>query len=119
MKALRLIGIPPKRRLRCSFCGKTDREVAKLLAGPSVFICDACVGICNGILEATPKKFRGWETLDDDELLDALKPAVAVVDGSRVVLQAHVDALRQRGVSWDAIGKALGVSRQAAWDRFS
>jgi hypothetical protein len=119
VNVLKLIGISPKRRLRCSFCGKTDREVSKLLAGPAVFICDACVGICNGILEATPKKFASWETVSDAELLSALKPAAATVDGSRAVLQAHVDALRQRGISWEAIGSALGVSRQAAWDRFS
>ena len=49
----------PARRLRCSFCGKSDKEVGKLLAGPKVFICDACVGVCNGILEAVPATFRG------------------------------------------------------------
>jgi ATP-dependent Clp protease ATP-binding subunit ClpX len=32
-----------RRHLRCSFCGKSDREVAKLVAGPGVFICDGCV----------------------------------------------------------------------------
>jgi hypothetical protein len=35
------------------------------------------------------------------------------------VLQAQVEALRKRGASWDAIGSALGISRQAAWERFS
>ena len=89
------------------------------LAGPRVFICDECVAICNGILEATPKKFAGWERMSDAELLSTLKPAAAIVDGSRNVLQAHVNALRQRGTSWEAIGSALGISRQAAWDRFS
>ena len=118
MNVLKLVGISPKRRLRCSFCGKTDLEVSKLLAGPAVFICDACVGICNGILEATPKKFAGWDTMSDAELLSALNPAAATVDGSRAVLQTHVDALRQRGISWEAIGSAVGFSRQAAWDRF-
>jgi biotin operon repressor len=34
-------------------------------------------------------------------------------------LRARVDLLRQRNVSWEAIGNALGVSRQAAWERFS
>jgi AhpD family alkylhydroperoxidase len=34
------------------------------------------------------------------------------------VLQGHVDELRKRGVSWEKIGQALGVSRQAAWERF-
>jgi hypothetical protein len=119
MRVLKLIGGSLKRRLRCSFCGKTDREVSKLLAGPAVFICDACVGICNSILEAMPKKFEGWEKMSDSELLNALKPAAASVDGSRAVLQANVDELRRRRISWEAIGTALGVSRQAAWERFS
>ena len=37
--------------LHCSFCGKSQYEVRKLIAGPKVFICDTCVGLCNGILE--------------------------------------------------------------------
>lgn len=119
MKVLRLVGISPKRRRRCSFCGMTDREVAKLLAGRAAFVCDAGVGICNGILGATPKEFAGWEAMSDDDLLGALKQATAVVDGGRVVLQASVDALRQRAISREAIGRALGISRQAAWERFS
>ena len=36
--------------LSCSFCGKTESQVAKLLAGPAVFICDGCVDQCNEIL---------------------------------------------------------------------
>lgn len=38
------------KHIRCSFCGKTEPEVNKLLSGPSVFICDECVGMCNQIL---------------------------------------------------------------------
>jgi ATP-dependent Clp protease ATP-binding subunit ClpX len=46
--------------LRCSFCGKTQNEVRKLIAGPSVYICNECIDICNEIInedernEATP-----------------------------------------------------------------
>ena len=45
--------------LYCSFCGKSQHEVKKLIAGPSVFVCDECVDLCNDIireelLEATP-----------------------------------------------------------------
>lgn len=109
----------PKRRLRCSFCGKSEREVAKLMAGPKVHICDACVGVCNRILEAAPTTAAGWDTMTDAQLLAALKPAAASVDATRAVLQAQVEALRRRGVSWGAIGGALGISRQAAWERFS
>ena len=36
--------------LYCSFCGKTQREVRKLIAGPSVFICNECIGLCNEII---------------------------------------------------------------------
>ncbi len=36
--------------LQCSFCGKSQREVKKLIAGPTVYICDECVGLCNDII---------------------------------------------------------------------
>lgn len=38
--------------LRCSFCGKSQHEVSKLIAGPATHICDECVAICNRILVA-------------------------------------------------------------------
>ncbi len=37
--------------LRCSFCGKNQDEVRKLIAGPTVYICDACIELCNDIIE--------------------------------------------------------------------
>lgn len=39
-----------RRRVRCSFCGKGQDEVAKLIAGPGVYICNECVNLCNTIL---------------------------------------------------------------------
>jgi hypothetical protein len=110
---------PRRRSLRCSFCKKSDKEVEKLLGGPKVYICDACVGVCNKILEATPQKFAGWQAMTDAQLLGSLTPANAALEGVRSVLQAQVDTLRKREVSWAEIGKALGISRQAAWERFS
>lgn len=71
------------------------------------------IGICNEILKATPSLFTGWHAME------SLAPSLATVEATRQVLQRQVDVLRQRGVSWDAIGKSLGVSRQAAWERFS
>jgi ATP-dependent Clp protease ATP-binding subunit ClpX len=38
----------------CSFCGKGEEDVERLIAGPAVFICDECVAICNGILAEHP-----------------------------------------------------------------
>jgi len=107
------------RRLSCSFCGKKDSEVSKLLGGPKVHICDTCVGVCNKILAATPSTFAGWDAMTDDQLLSSLGPAVATVEATRTVLQTQIDVLRKRGISWNAIGGVLGMSRQAAWERFS
>jgi ATP-dependent Clp protease ATP-binding subunit ClpX len=41
---------PPNGNLRCSFCNKSQNEVRKLIAGPSAYICDECIGLCNDIL---------------------------------------------------------------------
>lgn len=48
-------------RLKCSFCGKTQDQVKKLIAGPEVYICDECVELCNEILD---EEF--FETKDKD-----------------------------------------------------
>jgi ATP-dependent Clp protease ATP-binding subunit ClpX len=42
--------------LSCSFCGKSQKNVAKLIAGPTVFICDECVALCNEIIQENSKK---------------------------------------------------------------
>lgn len=41
--------VDPEER-KCSFCGKSQRQVAKIIAGPAVYICDECVGLCNEII---------------------------------------------------------------------
>jgi len=46
--------------LHCSFCGKSQDEVRKLIAGPTVYICDECIGLCNEIIaeesQRSPKR---------------------------------------------------------------
>ena len=47
-------------KLCCSFCGKSQREVRKLIAGPTVYICDECIGLCNDIIaEEIDREDRG------------------------------------------------------------
>ena len=46
----------PPTILYCSFCGKSQHEVRKLIAGPEVFICDECVDLCTGIVEPDDDK---------------------------------------------------------------
>jgi len=43
-------GTSSEKALYCSFCGKSQHEVKKLIAGPSVFICDECIDLCNDII---------------------------------------------------------------------
>ena len=42
---------PEGELLKCSFCGKTQKQVKKLIAGPGVYICDECIDLCNEIVE--------------------------------------------------------------------
>ena len=51
-------------KLKCSFCGKTQNQVRKLIAGPNVYICDQCIELCSEILD---------EELDDSDI-NLLKP---------------------------------------------
>src|SRR3990167_8020500 len=48
--------------LHCSFCGKDKHEVKKLIAGPSVFICDECVDLCNDIIREEIQGEHGPKT---------------------------------------------------------
>ena len=51
----KLGGTDSKGTLYCSFCGKSQHEVRKLIAGPTVFICDECVELCNDIIREETK----------------------------------------------------------------
>ena len=55
----------PSDQLQCSFCGKSQRQVRKLIAGPGVYICDECIDLCNEIID---EEFSGPEVLKDDDL---------------------------------------------------
>jgi ATP-dependent Clp protease ATP-binding subunit ClpX len=113
--------------LYCSFCRKSQHEVKKLVAGPAVFICDECTALCGQIIASTPdldpdkpaKIWKGYDTLPTDRLLALLKPQELTCEDTRAQLQLSIDILRARKVSWAVVAQALGISRQAAWERFS
>ncbi len=120
--------------LRCSFCAKSQLDVAKLVAGPGVFICNECIDLCNQIIaEETsrssdvpgpsggeaPPALKAWDGLSDDELLGEMVRAHAAHHNVDRAVRRHVAALRDRSVSWARIGEALGMTRQSAWERFS
>ncbi len=51
--------------LCCSFCGKSQREVQKLIAGPTVYICDECIGLCGNIIDEEVEREQRANTLAD------------------------------------------------------
>jgi hypothetical protein len=111
------------KKLHCSFCGKSEKEVRKLAAGPGgIHICDECVAACQVIMEGEGTGIshtfdpRTWPS---DRLLALLAPLDAVSQAHRKHLQTVVDTLRARDTSWAAIAGKLGISRQTAWERFS
>ena len=110
--------------LHCSFCLKSQHEVAKLVAGPGgIFICDECVTLCDVyIAGGTPKidheQFK-LQNIPSDRLLARLKPIERTLQGMGSQLHTVVEELRGREISWARIGDALGISRQSAWERFS
>jgi len=124
-----MAAVSPKKKhtLYCSFCRKSQHEVKKLIAGPAIFICDACVALCTKIIESTPDpdpkapppEIGGIDTFPTERILSLLKAQETSCEDTRAQLQRSIDVLREREVSWAAIGEALGVSRQAAWERFS
>ncbi|MEO8418791.1 MAG: ATP-dependent Clp protease ATP-binding subunit ClpX [Methylophilaceae bacterium] len=64
--------------LYCSFCGKSQHEVRKLIAGPSVFICDECVDLCNDIIREEVQDESGLKARDSS--LPTPKEICAILD---------------------------------------
>ena len=84
----------PNNLTMCSFCGKSQSEVRKLIAGPGVYICDSCITICKGILE---------KELKDDS--HKSKPSFKVLKPSEIkkLLDQHI-------IGQDTAKKVLAVA---------
>jgi hypothetical protein len=108
----------------CSFCGKSNTEVDRLVAGPGVQICNECVALAEGIIEeyrdkSSELRLPMWEPMSDQQMLDHIPRMAVTAQRLEIDLRSWVRELRSRGVTWSRIGEALGISRQSAWERFS
>jgi ATP-dependent Clp protease ATP-binding subunit ClpX len=92
--------------LYCSFCGKSQHEVKKLIAGPSVFICDECIDLCNDIIRDEQASLPVAESADQalptpQETSDILDAYVVGQDRAKrslaVAVYNHYKRLRQKG----------------------
>jgi hypothetical protein len=106
-------------RRACSFCGAATGCADNIgLAGPDgAEICGACVLHFHAIFGAAPR--LPSEPMTDAELLCSLPLIAASAAQVSDLLVQCVWQARSRSLSWTAIGTALGVSRQAAWERFA
>ena len=72
------------KQVRCSFCGKSQEQVKKIIAGPDVFICNECVDLCKEIID------EEFSSITMDEMIDVLKPQeIRKVLDEYVVGQEH------------------------------
>ncbi len=83
-------GDKPQGTLRCSFCGRTQDEVRKLIAGPGVYICDECVALCEDILaedeELNKKKNDSFIPLTPEEIKRKLDEYIVSQDDAKKIL---------------------------------
>ncbi len=92
-------------RLKCSFCGKTQDQVKKLIAGPDVFICDECVELCNEILDE--EFFEKKDTQKNDEKEDKKEDTEEKPIPKPHEIKAYLD---QHIVGQDDAKKVLSVA---------
>lgn len=85
-------GSDSKTALSCSFCGKSQHEVRKLIAGPTVFICDECVDLCTTIIKEDVKEYRSknpGKVMSPKEIFEILNEyVVGQVNAKRVLAVA-------------------------------
>jgi len=81
--------------LKCSFCGKTQKQVQQLIAGPGVYICDECVELCNEIIDERQTEHQGGAVADFDvpkprEIYDFLEEYVIGQEAAKKSLSVAV-----------------------------
>lgn len=107
----------------CSFCGLVGAEHTKFAGGLGAMMCVDCLEYYHEVFASAERSASitrpPWDDMMDAELLDKLPLIAMSAEQVNEFLRQWVALLRSRNISWAEIGKVMGVSRQAAWERFS
>jgi hypothetical protein len=104
----------PPNTLYCSFCGKSQHEVQKLIAGPEVFICDECVDLCTGIVEPDDDKELFRLMKGNEETGGRADPALfELARGASTEELAHYVERGRKGVERNRLA-LQGIQRRLA-----
>lgn len=107
----------------CSFCGIVGRSETRFAGGLGAMMCMDCLEtyyVHSRSADAVePVSTPPWHTMSDTEMLGTLPLISANADQVTRFMGDWIVLLRERHLSWAAIGKAMGISRQAAWERFT
>lgn len=107
----------------CSFCGERGRRGMKFGGGLGAMICESCVEHYHELFQSKSRTRSAseppWRSMSDTEVLANLPLISQTADQVEEFLVEWVELARSRKISWAEIGKAFGVSRQAAWERFA
>jgi hypothetical protein len=110
-------------RKSCSFCGIPGQRGMKFAGGLGAMICESCVQHYHAQFTSDDWKASAarppWHTMTDTEIVAVLPQIAHNADQVAEFLVEWVELARSRKISWAEIGKALGVSRQAVWERFA
>jgi len=106
----------------CSFCGLVGTKDTRFAGGLGAMMCLDCLDYYHSTFSSK----RGtqsiahppWDEMNDAEMLGKLPLIAMTADQVNRFLYDWVQLIRERKLSWAHIGKAMGISRQAAWERF-
>lgn len=107
----------------CSFCGQTGSRSNRLAGGLGAMICMECLDFYHrdsqDLADRDDEVGNPLGGLSDTEMLEKLPLILRSAAQNADFATDWVVMLRERKISWAEIGKVLGVTRQAAWERFA
>ena len=103
--------------LKCSFCGKSQKQVKKLIAGPGVYICDECIDLCNEIIEeelSESSDLKFDELPKPKEIHDFLEQYVIGQEQAKRTLSVAAGTVGERPIPGGCAGRRASRTSGAA-----